>query len=280
MKLTIPEKAIQIFENWSQTIVTIHDISHDLVFFLPTNRLRHSHQFCSAVKNTVLNKNCLKFEIDQLRNEIIHYPEGRTHICHAGLVECVYPVLEKGKLKWVFFAGPKFPTNKIIVDKKLKSSKAIDITKKWNLKKNQLKDQFELDSIMEGLRQLAARIQIWHQEFLKSNSSIKVNRSRKDVLLHFLNQNYKRQIYLSDLAKNLNISDSRAAHVTKEILGETFIAILQNIRLRCACSLLQNTDLKIEQIAVESGFQDVSYFYKVFQIKFKTSPGKFRKLSN
>lgn len=275
-----PEAAIQVFENWSRTHVTIHDLGNSLNFNLSAHRFQHHHPFCTFVKSSGFDRKCIKFEIDQLREEIHLYPEGRAHVCHAGLVECVYPIMEKGSLKWVFFAGPKIPVRGLSLDKTMPLSTIADSISNRVKEKDYLLDQFELDSIMEGLRQLASRIQVWHQNYLKGHENITLKKSRKETLLHYLQLNFKKEIGLSHIALLFNISESRAAHITKEEFGDTFIALLQNIRLKSACTLLQNSELKIENIATECGFQDVSYFYKVFKAKFKMSPGKYKKQSN
>jgi AraC family L-rhamnose operon transcriptional activator RhaR/AraC family L-rhamnose operon regulatory protein RhaS len=47
-----------------------------------------------------------------------------------------------------------------------------------------------------------------------------------------------------------------------------------------ACSLLENTNLPVKEIAYKSGFYDSNYFIKLFKQQFGISPAKNRKSRN
>ena len=48
------------------------------------------------------------------------------------------------------------------------------------------------------------------------------------------------------------------------------------MRLALACDLLASTELKILDVALESGFQSLSLFNLMFARRFGMSPGKWR----
>ncbi|MDF2662966.1 MAG: AraC family transcriptional regulator, partial [Paenibacillus sp.] len=62
----------------------------------------------------------------------------------------------------------------------------------------------------------------------------------------------------------------------KQYNGKTFIEYRNEIRIRIAKELLAGTDGKILHIAQEVGFDDLSFFNKLFKQLEGISPGKYR----
>ena len=89
-----------------------------------------------------------------------------------------------------------------------------------------------------------------------------VNRSNVHVhqALEFIGHEFSRPISLSDVAKHVGLSPSRMAHLIKEFTGLTVLQTIQNIRIRQAQDLLDQTARSCAEIAYEVGFGDQSYF--------------------
>jgi AraC-like DNA-binding protein len=60
----------------------------------------------------------------------------------------------------------------------------------------------------------------------------------------------------------------------------TYSAFLQNIRLERAALLLKTTDCTVAEIARKIGYENVSYFYKIFTGKYGIKPREMRKAYN
>src|SRR6185312_14707554 len=63
----------------------------------------------------------------------------------------------------------------------------------------------------------------------------------------------------------------------KKITRKTFMETIIEYRLNYAIQQLVQTDRPISEIAFESGFGDVSHFYKMFKVKMNLSPLNYRK---
>ena len=61
-----------------------------------------------------------------------------------------------------------------------------------------------------------------------------------------------------------------------EVVGMSFRAKRAELRLALACDLLASTELKILDVALESGFQSLSLFNLMFARRYGMSPGKWR----
>lgn len=106
--------------------------------------------------------------------------------------------------------------------------------------------------------------------------SNKQNEPLKRIHL-FLNQNFKRQIALSEIADYAGLTPSALCRYFKRHTGKSVFTYLLEIRVVYACNLLTNSGLNISQIAYESGFNNLSHFNKQFREITGQSPNEYRK---
>ena len=95
--------------------------------------------------------------------------------------------------------------------------------------------------------------------------------------IQFIEENYARDISLADIASAGNLSPFYINKAFKTVLGDTPIRYLTKIRIRCGMCQLCDTDLSIDEIARQCGFQNANYFAKVFRKYVNMSPTDFRK---
>ena len=96
-------------------------------------------------------------------------------------------------------------------------------------------------------------------------------------LRHFISLHYMEDISTSILAEKLNIDPDYLGRLHRKYFKGTISQRINGIRIRRAERLLQETTMPINQIAFESGFNDLAYFRKCFFRINGTTPGKFRK---
>ena len=92
----------------------------------------------------------------------------------------------------------------------------------------------------------------------------------------WLEDNFSRKIYMPALASQFGMSTRTFNRRFKLALGQAPNVYLQELRLKHARELLQNSNLSILEIAGLSGYQDISYFSRIFSAHFQISPGKYR----
>ena len=101
---------------------------------------------------------------------------------------------------------------------------------------------------------------------------------RIDEILKLIDVSYPGEYSLKDLAKRLNLSESRFIHLFKE---QTSISPKRYMRLRqleIARHLLQDPQRSIAEIAEESGFVDRSHLERLFVREYQITPAAMRKL--
>lgn len=112
--------------------------------------------------------------------------------------------------------------------------------------------------------------------FLSSSSIASSNAIEKSILL-YIEQNYTAQIYLSDIAKQFSMSPNYFCKYFKSRFGKSFVSYLNYYRIEKACVLLLSTSQSILEIALQTGFDNISYFNKCFKSIIGITPSNYRK---
>lgn len=101
--------------------------------------------------------------------------------------------------------------------------------------------------------------------------------SLADKVKEWIQHNYMTGKNISDMSQELSIS---ASHITRQFQacnGIPPIQYLNDLRIEHAMFLLINTDLSLENIALQSGFSNGNYYSKVFRKAIGIEPSKYRK---
>jgi AraC-like DNA-binding protein len=99
---------------------------------------------------------------------------------------------------------------------------------------------------------------------------------RIQKVLKFVQDHYREPVTVSQAAAMLHLSDSAFCKYFKRSMGKTFSDFVNDIRITQAASLLIETDLSIAALAADCGFENISYFNRVFLRKKGIQPYKFR----
>ena len=82
---------------------------------------------------------------------------------------------------------------------------------------------------------------------------------------------------LKATAQEFRLSPTYLSATIKKLTGRNFRDILQDARLKRAAYLLKTTSLPTSQIAEDVGYQNVSFFYRLFQKTYHLTPLAYRK---
>ncbi len=94
--------------------------------------------------------------------------------------------------------------------------------------------------------------------------------------LAFLHQNYDRSFTLLEITNTLGVSKSYLSQIFRDEMGLSLWEYLNRFRVEKARQLLRATSLSITEIAMRVGFEDFSYFGRVFHKYCACSPRAFR----
>lgn len=94
----------------------------------------------------------------------------------------------------------------------------------------------------------------------------------------YISQNYQKSLTLSELASKFNYSSAYLSRAFKEVTGFNFVEYKNNIRIKEASKLLQQSELSVTEIATEVGFNNITHFGRIFKEFTDLSPLEYRKV--
>lgn len=102
------------------------------------------------------------------------------------------------------------------------------------------------------------------------------SREKAKQILKYIEQHYTEPITIQTIAEAVGFSPSHFMKFFKQTFGMSFIGYLNTHRLVIAARLLVSSDDTILSIAVETGFENLSYFNRMFKKKFGITPRQYR----
>jgi AraC-like DNA-binding protein len=102
------------------------------------------------------------------------------------------------------------------------------------------------------------------------------NDNRISTIIFYVQHNFTKHITISDLAEKFFISKSRLYEIFRKRTGTSLSSYMNTLRLQKAKALLLTTQQNVIQIALDVGFQDISYFNRLFKKKYGASPREIR----
>ena len=82
-----------------------------------------------------------------------------------------------------------------------------------------------------------------------------------------------------ELAVQFGVSESSFKAYCRDVLGDGYLSYFRRKRLEKAADLLAHTDLKVQDIAVQVGYESQSKFAKAFADQFRLTPLEYRRLA-
>ncbi len=109
-----------------------------------------------------------------------------------------------------------------------------------------------------------------------SNAEFSYNSRRIDAAFEYMNQNFQKNITLTEVSKLANMSDVSFSRFFKTRTGITFMDSLLELRLGHASRLLIDTTQSVAEVAYNCGFNNISNFNRLFKKKKGCTPKEFR----
>lgn len=97
------------------------------------------------------------------------------------------------------------------------------------------------------------------------------------LALMLVGDNAGRHLLMADIARAVNLSPGRLAHLFKSEIGVSPQRYLNNLRLDKAREYLEKGVLSVKEIASQVGIPNVSRFCRSFRTRYGTTPKEYRK---
>ena len=91
----------------------------------------------------------------------------------------------------------------------------------------------------------------------------------------YIEEHY-REGSLSELAEELHYDFYTLSRMIRRLTGKNYTELVQNKRLTQAAYLLETTGLSVADIGERVGYENMSYFHRIFKERYGISPKKYR----
>ena len=134
----------------------------------------------------------------------------------------------------------------------------------------------------EALRIAKVYLLKWHGEGQLPYASLVRSAPHADSVVRkceeWLKQHYKQANALQQLVEQAGIPERTLKRRFKAATGTTLIEYTQNLRIEEAKRRLEAGQMPIDDISIESGYEDASFFRRLFKRLTGLTPGQYRKL--
>lgn len=252
--------------HWHKELQFSYSLYDKVVFFIEDEKIILSPGEGIMVNSNVLhqikpynNSNCMMFSIDFDLTLI-----GGTE---QSLIEKKYltPIIENSNLKFISLK-PNVSWQKSILAH-LKEIFTLSHEKSYGY---ELEMRNYLSIVWLNL------IKEKKEEIKNSVPTVSNDDERVKLAMNYIQKHYTDNIHLDTIAMAANVSKSECCRSFKRILKVTPFEYLMEYRVSKAAELLLKSKESISNIALDVGFNGISYFGKVFKKYMNCSPSEYR----
>lgn len=229
---------------------------------LPKERVIHAKPFCDCMKATPEGfQKCFKCRNTALKKAA----EGQKAcggFCFNGIYEYCHPVVVEGTTAAVIFVGNILPAGM-----EPPSEEAA-----------QLLDSFDRKLTEDRCSRICLLLDRHIRLLLREYAGL---RTGFDPLLtnirNYIEESLYGDISVEQLAGTFGYSGKYLGKLFKKHTGKTVKEYINEKRLQKAAELLRKTDMPVADISARAGFNNVTYFNRLFKAAYGKTPREYRK---
>lgn len=138
----------------------------------------------------------------------------------------------------------------------------------------QIEDFFALDTLEDMQSFILRLFQTACQRIAQ-----KMDGKKRNLIVsvkHFIEENYAKHITINDIARELYFNSTYLSFIFKQETGKTINDYITQIRIEKAKQLLRDPKIKVDDVCYRVGYQEPSYFSKLFKKHTGLSPRQYR----
>ncbi len=263
---------LELLERDHKFHICIHFFNRSMVskFQLTRRNVVHDNIYCDKMKNIdPSHSRCLRCRHKAIE-KACREKKPYSGLCCFGVFETCYPVFRGDVPLCVIFVG------------NIVSDQAALLERSGLQGDDPLLDSLQQDMSESLCFQISGVIASYilmryeRMEDMQEKSIHATVAAIRDYVDNFFYQ----EISLEALAKRYHYNEKYLGTLFKEEIGISFRDYLNDRRLRYAKSRLGDTHANVLDVAIQSGFNNVTYFNRIFKAKYGTTPSKYREKVN
>lgn len=257
------EKLLNDFYNVTGLSIGVYNAEYKSV----TNIDNAKQKFCRIIQED--NPQACIDSDDYLLKNCAKTKKAAIHICHAGLVDAVLPVIINDEVAGYIVMGQARSTlNFDEIAGRLPKKLLPELKKHYD----ELED-YSNNQIESALRIVSTLITTILKEQMIKMKNEHLSAAAKD----YINSHISEDLSVKILCEKLNVSKNFLYNCFNKDLDCTINRYIIKKRIEKAAELLKSTALPISEIAELSGIPDYSYFCKLFKKETGKTPLTYRK---
>lgn len=238
----------------------------------PKNTI-HSKDFCNVAKSTEKGyRRCIHCK--KLANERASRGESFCGYCPFGLFEAAVPVIKGKNVAAVVYAGNFVLNTDYTLEMIRRSARitgvSVDALTAHVSECERITDKDEPLKIAELVRDYLLLLLERDKRTLSDLNWLTLKLKR------YADEFYTTDVSLKKLAESYHKNEKYLGRVFKTDMGISFGEYCNSLRLEKAARMLVNEGVKIIDVALECGFNNVAYFNRLFVKSYGVSPTKYR----
>lgn len=102
--------------------------------------------------------------------------------------------------------------------------------------------------------------------------------SRMKLIISYINEHLSERISADDVASAAALSKYHFLREFKKLTGMTLVSFINNLRCEKARSLLSSGEMSVSEVCTSCGFDNASYFTRVFRENAGMTPSEYRSI--
>ena len=230
---------------------------------LPTEMVIHTKPFCAFMKSTPDGFSQCFRNRDMVLQKAITGRNPFGELCHNGIYQYCYPVIEKDDVIAVIFVSNILPESSTGYSEPIERFME---TFEKNLDEKTCKQFCYL--IENNIKLLISEYSNMKTEFNPLSTNIR----------NYIEESLYGDISVRQIAYVFNYNEKYIGKSFKKHTGKTIKEYLNDKRLEKSEELLKNTNLPITEISARTGFNNITYYNRLFKKHYGMSPTEYRNL--
>lgn len=265
----------------SRAHVCVLDVSgitkRDILSVSATRKI-HASEFCCRAK--LMRRGlwlCIRCR-NRAKDKALCEKEPFFGKCPFGVGEVVYPVVSNGRVLCIVSVGLLCDDSNALSDKIKKTAALLKSPAEPLLEMMPTLQTCADFNVYLKLAQAVADHILLLYNSTETTKSYENYHKAVAAALDYASANYHKEISIEDVARTHGLNAKYIGRLFKEQIGEGFNTYLNRVRINNAMQLLAGTRAQIIEIALECGYNNVTYFNREFKKIQGVTPSAYRKL--
>lgn len=261
-----------LFDFYNATGITIDLLKSD--FTKVSNTKYEFNKYCRCIRENPKGENACKKSELALLEKCKSTKETQMHICHAGLLDMVSPIIYDNEIiGYIIFGQMRADSSFTKLEKYIHSLGLDTQMMQYHYNKIPFYDSDKIQSVSNIADMLVKYILL--ENMLKPNIEKSVQGA-----INFIEENLEKKLTIKSISRQVNVSKTVLYNKFHSYFNCTISEYINQKRVEKSIEYLIKTDLSMEEISQKVGFSSASYYSKIFKRLKGTSPLKYKKVNS